>query len=83
MKTEGNILSVFHYHIQRAANFVRFVMSLNTLLVGLASFGTYSLIGYVLDASVAFPALSLFNILQFPLSVLPRQLNSIVQVGYV
>ena len=61
--------------------FQRFMMTANNILVALVSFATYSLLGGVLDASIAFPALSLFNILNFPLAVLPRQLNSIVQVS--
>jgi ATP-binding cassette subfamily C (CFTR/MRP) protein 1 len=34
---------------------------------------TYSAMGYSLTASVAFPALSLFNLLRFPVMMFPQQ----------
>lgn len=41
------------------------------VLVALASFGVYVAMGYELTASVAFPALALFNLLRFPILMLP------------
>jgi hypothetical protein len=43
------------------------------ILISLAAFMTYSSLGHPLTAAVAFPALSLFNLLRFPLFVLPTQ----------
>lgn len=37
----------------------------------------------VLTASIAFTSLSLFNILRFPLSMLPMLISSLVQVSLV
>ena len=34
---------------------------------------TYSAMGYPLTASIAFPALSLFNLLRFPVMMFPQQ----------
>jgi ATP-binding cassette subfamily C (CFTR/MRP) protein 1 len=48
------------------------------------SFGTYVLVdeSNVLDASKAFVSVSLFNILRFPLSMLPMMISNLVQVSY-
>lgn len=51
--------------------------------VSLVSFTTYVLIdeNNVLDSTTAFVSLSLFNILRFPLSMLPMMIGNIVQVS--
>ncbi|GLC35697.1 hypothetical protein PLESTB_000485000 [Pleodorina starrii] len=49
------------------------------VLVGLAAFGTHTALGYPLTAAVAFPALALFNLLRFPIIMLPSQIMSLVQ----
>ena len=48
------------------------------LLVSIATFTTYVLIEKRLDAEVAFTAISLFNILRFPLNILPSVISGIV-----
>ena len=50
------------------------------LQVALATFATYVLLGNKLTADKAFVALSLFNILRFPLSMLPMMISFVVQV---
>jgi ABC-type multidrug transport system fused ATPase/permease subunit len=51
-------------------------------MVALATFAVYSLIpGNVLTADKAFVALSLFNILRFPLSMLPMLISSLVEAS--
>uniref|UniRef100_A0A665WVS5 ATP-binding cassette, sub-family C (CFTR/MRP), member 3 n=1 Tax=Echeneis naucrates TaxID=173247 RepID=A0A665WVS5_ECHNA len=52
-------------------------------LVALTTFAVYVTIdeNNVLDAEKAFVSLSLFNILRFPLNMLPQVISSIVQVG--
>lgn len=47
------------------------------------SFATYVLIDEknVLNSSTAFVSLSLFNVLRFPLSMLPMMISNIVQVS--
>lgn len=48
------------------------------VLVALAAFGTYTMLGKQLTASVAFPALALFNLLRFPIIMFPTQIMNIV-----
>ncbi|KAK2583563.1 hypothetical protein KPH14_009513 [Odynerus spinipes] len=58
-----------------------FIWSCAPFLVSLVSFATYVLIDEknVLDSETAFVSLSLFNILRFPLSMLPMMIGNIVQ----
>lgn len=51
--------------------------------VALVSFTTFVLSdpNHVLDAETAFVSLSLFNILRFPLSMLPMLISSLIQVS--
>ncbi len=48
------------------------------ILVSLASFGAFTMLGYPLTASVAFPALALFNLLRFPVMMFPNQIMNII-----
>lgn len=52
--------------------------------VSLVSFATFVLIDEknVLDSKTAFVSLSLFNILRFPLSMLPMMISNVVQVSF-
>lgn len=50
------------------------------LQVSLATFTVYVLLGNELTAAKAFVAISLFNILRFPLLMLPRVIVSFIQV---
>jgi hypothetical protein len=45
------------------------------VFVSLAAFGAYQALGYELTAAVAFPALALFNLLRFPIIMLPMQVG--------
>ncbi|KAK9886059.1 hypothetical protein WA026_014841 [Henosepilachna vigintioctopunctata] len=58
-----------------------FIWNCAPVLVSLVSFGTYVMMDEknVLDASTAFVSISLFNLLQFPLSMLPMMLSNIIQ----
>uniref|UniRef100_A0A1B0CDW9 ABC transmembrane type-1 domain-containing protein n=2 Tax=Lutzomyia longipalpis TaxID=7200 RepID=A0A1B0CDW9_LUTLO len=58
-----------------------FIWSCAPFLVALITFATYVLVdeANVLDASTAFVSLSLFNILRFPLSMLPMLISNMVQ----
>ncbi|CAL1682835.1 unnamed protein product [Lasius platythorax] len=58
-----------------------FIWSCAPFLVSLVSFTTYVLIDEknVLNSTTAFVSLSLFNILRFPLSMLPMMIGNIVQ----
>lgn len=48
------------------------------IVISMAAFFTYTAMGYELTASIAFPALSLFNLLRFPVMMFPTQLMNIV-----
>ncbi len=50
--------------------------------VSLMSFATYVLMGGVMDAGIAFTSLTLFNILRFPISLLPVLISYLVTVSY-
>ncbi|TYZ60348.1 hypothetical protein PybrP1_011199 [[Pythium] brassicae (nom. inval.)] len=50
-------------------------------LVTVASFLTFVLLGNTLDVGTALTSLALFNILRFPLFMLPQVLNSIVEAS--
>lgn len=49
------------------------------MIISLAAFGVYGLMGYQLTPAIAFPSLSLFNLLRFPLMMLPEQILNVVQ----
>eukprot|EP00804_Cyclotella_cryptica_P002770 CCRYP_021220-RD/>CCRYP_021220-RD protein AED:0.04 eAED:0.04 QI:576/1/1/1/1/0.85/7/1584/1189 len=51
------------------------------LLVALATFTAYTLLGHDLDVAKALTALSLFDVLRFPLFMLPQIINRIVEAG--
>lgn len=48
------------------------------ILVSLASFTAFTLLGYEMTADLAFPALALFNMLRQPLQMLPNYLNGVL-----
>ncbi|XP_071604685.1 ATP-binding cassette sub-family C member 2 [Heliangelus exortis] len=58
-----------------------FVFTCTPFLVSLASFAVYVLVdeNNILDAQKAFTAISLFNVLRFPMAMLPLVLSSVVQ----
>ena len=60
-----------------------FIWSCAPFLVSLVTFATFVLIDEknVLDSTTAFVSLSLFNILRFPLSMLPMMISSMVQAS--
>ncbi|XP_046388373.1 multidrug resistance-associated protein 1 isoform X3 [Ischnura elegans] len=60
-----------------------FIWSCAPFLVSLVTFATYVLVSEenVLDSRKAFVSLSLFNILRFPLSMLPMMISSLVQAS--
>lgn len=60
-----------------------FIWSCAPFLVSLVSFATFVLIdeNHVLDSRTAFVSLTLFNILRFPLSMLPMMISNVVQAS--
>ncbi|KJE98072.1 multidrug resistance-associated protein 3, variant [Capsaspora owczarzaki ATCC 30864] len=61
--------------------FAAFAWTCTPFLVSLATFITYTTTGNDLTAEKAFVALALFNLLQFPLSMLPFLLSSVVEAS--
>eukprot|EP00957_Ditylum_brightwellii_P134249 10234750-Ditylum_brightwellii.AAC.1 len=51
------------------------------LLVALASFAVYTMLGNTLDVANALTALALFDILRYPLSKLPVMVNNLVEAA--
>ncbi len=51
------------------------------LLVALATFATYTLLGNSLDVANALTALALFEILRFPLFMLPQVMNNLIEAA--
>ena len=51
------------------------------VLVSATCFTVYAVMGYTLTAAVAFPALALFNVLRFPLLMVPRQILRCARAG--
>ena len=52
------------------------------ILIALAAFAVYTAQGYALTPAVAFPALALFNLLRFPITMLPWYLMEFIN-GWV
>uniref|UniRef100_M4B260 Uncharacterized protein n=1 Tax=Hyaloperonospora arabidopsidis (strain Emoy2) TaxID=559515 RepID=M4B260_HYAAE len=50
-------------------------------LVTIVSFSAYVLLGHTLDVGTALTSLALFNILRFPLFMLPQVLNNVVEAS--
>jgi ATP-binding cassette subfamily C (CFTR/MRP) protein 1 len=48
------------------------------ILIAMAAFAAHSLLGYQMTATVAFPALALFNLMRFPVLMIPTQLLNLV-----
>ena len=76
---EINILKNMAY----LSSFTSFIWSCAPFVVSLVTFATYVLVdeNNVLDSQKAFVSLSLFNILRFPLSMLPMMIASLVQAS--
>lgn len=51
------------------------------LLVALATFATYTFLGHKLDVANALTSLALFEILRFPLFMLPQVINNLVEAA--
>ena len=49
------------------------------ILISLAAFSVFALSGKKLTADVAFPALALFQLLRFPVTMLPSQVTALIQ----
>ena len=63
------------------SSFVTFMWMSTPLFVSIVTFITYTLAGNELLATTAFTSLSLFNILRFPLNILPSIITQVVQAS--
>ena len=70
---------LFRYFLGRAFTFLTW--SAVPLLISLATFTAYVLSGHALEVSSALTALALFDILRFPLFMLPNVINNMVEAG--
>ena len=74
------MLKLRRYYITSAISVSMY--SSTPLLVSLATFGAYTLIGQNhLDVAQALTALALFDILRFPLFMLPQIINRIIEAS--
>ncbi|GAM28766.1 hypothetical protein SAMD00019534_119420 [Acytostelium subglobosum LB1] len=55
--------------------------SMSPIFVSVTSFGVFIALGGKLTAAIAFPALSLFNVMQFPINMLPMVVSSIIEAN--
>ena len=51
------------------------------LFVALATFANYAMLGNTLDVASALPSFALFDILRFPLFMLPQVINNLVEAN--
>ncbi|EMP36462.1 Canalicular multispecific organic anion transporter 1 [Chelonia mydas] len=70
-------------HFSYLQAFSIFIFSCAPLLVSVASFAVYVMVDEknILDAQKAFTSISLFNVLRFPMAMLPIVISSLVQLS--
>jgi len=71
--------SLWLYNV--VTSIVLFMVQLNPVLLTVGCFGAYALIEGDLDAETAFFSLSLIGLLYFPIIMLPRSIQMLLQVG--
>ena len=76
---ENEVGKLFLYLIGRSVTFL--MWSAVPLMISLGTFGTYVLLGNPLDVASALTSLALFEILRFPLFMLPNVINQLVEAG--
>jgi ABC-type multidrug transport system fused ATPase/permease subunit len=73
------LTKLLHYLIGRMLTFLTW--SAVPLTISITTFGTYAILGNKLDVASALTALALFEILRFPLFMLPSTINSMVEAN--
>lgn len=76
---ERELACLWDYFVNGAVSVTMY--SAAPLLVALATFAVYTFAGNTLDVAEALTALALFDILRFPLFMLPQIINRIVEAG--
>jgi len=74
---ELDVMKVIKY-IQ---GFSLLLWSMSPIFVSVTTFAVYILTNGVLTAAIAFPCLSLFNVMQFPINMLPNVVSSIIEAS--
>ncbi|KAF2071736.1 hypothetical protein CYY_006941 [Polysphondylium violaceum] len=67
--------------IKYIQGFSLLLWSMSPIFVSVSTFAVYILTGHVLTAAIAFPCLSLFNVMQFPINMLPNVVSSIIEAS--
>ncbi|KAN0041553.1 hypothetical protein ACTFIV_004095 [Dictyostelium citrinum] len=67
--------------IKYIQGFSLLLWSMSPVFVSVSTFTVYIMTGNVLSATQAFPALSLFNVMQFPINMLPSVVSSIIEAS--
>eukprot|EP01132_Coremiostelium_polycephalum_P009679 gene9679-11876_t len=67
--------------IKYIQGFSLLLWSMSPMLVSVATFAVFILTGGTLTAEIAFPSLSLFNVMQFPINMLPNVVTSIIEAS--
>ncbi|XP_029465938.1 canalicular multispecific organic anion transporter 1 [Rhinatrema bivittatum] len=78
---EKELKDMLHFNYLQSVTI--FVFTCAPFLISVASFAVYVLVDVnnILDAQKAFTAISLFNILRFPMALLPMLISSMVQTA--
>ena len=76
---EKELKQLFYYVV--ANSFSMMMWTAVPILVAVATFATYTLTGNKLDVASALTALALFDILRFPLFMLPQVINNLVEAS--
>lgn len=74
---EAELRNLWHYICGQALSIM--LWGTTPLAVALATFATYVVSGHTLDVATALTSLALFDILRFPLFMLPQVINRIVE----
>eukprot|EP01133_Synstelium_polycarpum_P002439 gene2439-2772_t len=75
--SELGVMTIIKY-IQ---GFSLLLWSMSPIFVSVTTFGVFIALGGKLDATIAFPALSLFNVMQFPINMLPMVVSNIIEAS--
>lgn len=76
---ETELKELWHYIVAQALSIL--LWSTTPLAVAMATFTTYILLGHKLEVASALTSLALFDILRFPLFMLPQVINRIVEAS--
>ena len=80
LQLQGNLIDLNNGSMHCPTNISLCNLLQGPMFISLAAFTVYGALGYQLTAAIAFPAISLFNLLRFPLMMLPEQILNLIQV---